>query len=220
MNNKHNPTIYTSDTDKDTKFDKDRWIVPYTNLITIFMILFMVLFVFAFTGSKLQYERMLLSIESALGKEQKTDLELLELTEKLDAYISGRGLQQLVRLQILPDRIKVILQTPIMFDVGEADLKPTHIIQEVCNMIKVIPNKVVIEGHTCDLPVGSKCKYRSNLELSGARAFSLLKYFVDNGIMPERLRAMGAGEHMPLVENDIEEHRRLNRRVEISIMRR
>ena len=85
------------------KFDKDKWVVPYTNLITIFMILFMVLFVFAFTGSRLQYEKMLLTIENSLGKEQKTDLELLELSEKLAAYVSSRGLQELVKLQILPD---------------------------------------------------------------------------------------------------------------------
>jgi len=204
---------------KTIKFDKDKWVVPYTNLITIFMILFMVLFVFAFTGSKLQYEKMLLTIEGSLGKNQKTDLELLDLSEQLGEFISSRGLQEFVKLQVLPDRIKVVLLTPIMFDVGEAELKPSPIIDELRNMLKEIPNRVIIEGHTCNLPVGSRCKYRSNLELSGARAFSLLKYMLDGGLAPERFRAMGIGENMPLVENDTEEHRKLNRRVEISIMR-
>jgi chemotaxis protein MotB len=220
MNNNDKIQYYPLVTEeKKLKFDKDKWIVPYTNLITIFMILFMVLFVFAFTGSKLQYEKMLLTIEGALGKEQKTDLELLELTETLSSYVSSRGLQELVKLQILPDRVKIVLLTPIIFDVGEAELKPSPIMEELRNMLKEIPNRVVIEGHTCNLPVGPKCKYRSNLELSGARAFSLLKFMTEGGIAPERLTAMGIGENMPLVENDTEEHRKLNRRVEISIMR-
>lgn len=204
---------------RNISFDKDKWIVPYTNLITIFMILFMVLFVFAFTGSRLQYEKMLLTIESSLGKEQKTDMELLNLSEKLDAYVSSRGLQELVKLQILPDRVKIVLLTPIMFDIGEAELKQTPIIEELRNIIKEVPNRVVIEGHTCDLPVGARCKYRSNLELSGARAFSLLKYMLEDGLSPERFTAMGCGENVPLVENSSEDNRKLNRRVEISIMR-
>lgn len=202
-----------------TQYDKDSWIVPYMNLITIFMILFLILFVFAFTGSKVRYEKMLLSIENSLGKEKQAEFLVLDVAEKLDQYISKKGLQQAVTLEVLPDKIKIILLTPIVFDIGSAKLKPLFFMEEIRNMLKVIPNNVLIEGHTCDLPVSSQCKYKSNLELSGARAFSLLKYMIDGGLKPERFRAMGCGANVPKYLNDSEENRMMNRRVEISIMR-
>jgi len=204
---------------QETKFDKDRWIYPYTNMVTIFMILFMILFVFAYTGSKVYYEKMLLSIESSLGKQTQADLAVLDIAENLQRYIFNQGIERLVKIEVRPDRIKLVLSNPILFDSGSAELKESPILYQIRELLRQIPNNVVIEGHTDNLPVGPKCKYRSNLELSGARAFSLLKFMIDGGLDPKRFRAMGCGENVPLMPNDTEENRRYNRRVEINILR-
>lgn len=62
-------------------------------------------------------------------------------------------------------------------------------------------------------------RYPSNWELSAARAFSVLRFFILQGIPPARLSALGYGEHMPAVRNDTPEGRAKNRRIEINILR-
>ncbi|MCK5106891.1 MAG: OmpA family protein, partial [Elusimicrobiales bacterium] len=62
-------------------------------------------------------------------------------------------------------------------------------------------------------------KFKTNWELSAARAFSVLKYFVSQRVAPEKLSAVGYGEFKPLKSNDMPEGRSANRRIEINIIR-
>ena len=79
-----------------------------------------------------------------------------------------------------------------------------------------LPNRVRIEGHTCDLPIHT-ARYPSNWELSAQRAINVLTYLVRKGIDPSRLSAVGYADTRPIVPNIDEEHRRKNRRVDIVI---
>jgi chemotaxis protein MotB len=74
-----------------------------------------------------------------------------------------------------------------------------------------------VEGHTCDLPVGSGSHFRDNWELSTGRALSVLQELTRRGIPPEKLGAAGYGEFHPVAPNDGEPSRRKNRRVEFVI---
>ena len=75
-----------------------------------------------------------------------------------------------------------------------------------------------IEGHTDNEPI-EYSGWKSNWELSTARALSVLHYLADQeGIAPQRLSAVGYGEYKPVASNDTKEGRRLNRRVEIVIL--
>ena len=79
-----------------------------------------------------------------------------------------------------------------------------------------VPNRVIIEGHTDNVPISSPT-YPSNWELSGARAGSiarLLEYF---GIKSDRMEIAGYGSTRPKVANDSPELRRLNRRIDVLI---
>lgn len=69
--------------------------------------------------------------------------------------------------------------------------------------------KIEVQGHTDD-----KGSNSYNLDLSNRRAHSVRKYLVAHGIAPERLDAHGYGEDLPLVPNDSDENRSLNRRVQ------
>jgi chemotaxis protein MotB len=81
-------------------------------------------------------------------------------------------------------------------------------------------NPVVVEGHTDNVPISSK-KYRSNFELSAARAFSVINYFINTEKMsPEKFSTFGYGEYRPVSSNDTEEGRAKNRRIEINIIRK
>jgi chemotaxis protein MotB len=80
--------------------------------------------------------------------------------------------------------------------------------------------EVLIEGHTDDVPIAEKWQYRfkSNWELSSARAHAVLHYVIKTyGLDPGRVAAVGYGEYRPLVTNDTPEGRATNRRVVITV---
>ena len=74
-------------------------------------------------------------------------------------------------------------------------------------------NVLIVEGHTDNIPIATS-QFASNWELSTARATTVLRYIIQkNGIPPEKIAAIGYGEHKPIAPNDTDENRAKNRRV-------
>jgi chemotaxis protein MotB len=124
-------------------------------------------------------------------------------------------------VRINEQKIRIMLSSPILFDSGRSELKTSSypIMHEVAALIKDIPNRIVIEGHTDNQPVNTS-EFKSNWELSAARAFSVVRYFIEKEKLdPERLAGLGYGEYRPLLANDSEDNRSRNRRVEVNIIR-
>jgi len=203
------------------------WVVPYGNLMTILMIFFLVLYAFSFVVSEVRFEKIVQSLQQDVGgKVNKEYMERViqktrerEAAEEMDGLIDERGLKKFANVQIDKEGIKVIFQSPVIFDLGKAELKPEtmYVLDEVVKVIKDMPNEVVVEGHTDDKPIVSG-EFRSNWELSVARAFSVVRYFIERGVDPKRLSAIGYGEYRPLYPNDTEENRAFNRRIEIDVV--
>ena len=110
----------------------------------------------------------------------------------------------------------------VLFDSGKAKVKSEGyaILDKVSAVLKEdVPQlNIGIEGHTDNVPI-QYSSWKSNWELSTARALSVLHYLVDkDGISPERVSAIGYGEYSPVASNDTREDRKLNRRVEIVIL--
>lgn len=104
----------------------------------------------------------------------------------------------------------------IGFDTGSSDIDQDsqELMQELVRIAKLCPQVVLeIAGHTDDL--GTR---ENNLALSQRRAESVMEYLVRNGIALSRLRAVGYGEERPLVENTTAERRKMNRRIEFSLV--
>ncbi len=110
----------------------------------------------------------------------------------------------------------------IFFDSGKAVVKPEgeQALQKVAAVLKeTVPDSpVAVEGHTDNEPIRYS-GWKSNWELSSARALAVVHYFTgQQGVPPERLQAVGFGEYHPVGENDTAESRRQNRRVEVVIL--
>lgn len=106
------------------------------------------------------------------------------------------------------------------FRSGEADIKPEMIpiIERVVRVMSACTGDVIVSGYTDDRPISSE-RYRSNWDLSAARAVSVVHELTMNRQVPaERVVAAGRAETNPLVPNDSPENRALNRRVEIAIL--
>jgi chemotaxis protein MotB len=105
------------------------------------------------------------------------------------------------------------------FRSGEAEIKPgmIPILERVVEVLSFCSGDVLVAGYTDDRPIASG-RYRSNWDLSAARAVSVVHELVLNRDVPaERVVAAGRAETNPLVANDTPENRARNRRVEIAI---
>lgn len=198
----------------------DLWMFPYSNLMLILVILFVAFYSFSYSES-VEYETALAELENTktggapspsmqevkLAKTAKTTVENLKMSDTVDVTITAR-------------QIKIKLNSPALFESGSAELGQgiRPLFDEILKELKGMDNQIIVEGHTDNVPMHSS-DFNSNWELSAARAFSVVRYFIDEGIRPERLAGHGLGEHRPIFPNDSEENRAKNRRIEITIMR-
>jgi chemotaxis protein MotB len=114
----------------------------------------------------------------------------------------------------------VRLPESILFASGSAELgeEGKAVIGSIAQVLQRFSQRVRIEGYTDDVPV-QHSPYRSNWELSAARAIAVMREMVDvHGLAASRFTVAGWGEHKPLVDNSNEENRARNRRVEIVVL--
>lgn len=193
------------------------WLLPFCTLMVVFMILFAVLYSFAQTNA-MDYEAIVANL--ATGEQRTQSMKEVKLAREMRDFIAKMKLEGIAEVSITAHSIKLKLNSPAIFDVGSAEIKPEimPLMAELLIHLKDISNTIIVEGHTDNIPVGGG-KYPSNWELSAARAFSVIYFYMQRGIDPRRLVAHGYGEHRPAFPNDSDLGRALNRRIEITIVR-
>ncbi len=146
--------------------------------------------------------------------------EAREIMEEVEDFLAEEGLQDEVEPELVADRgIVMHLPDKLLFYRAQAELKPEawSLLEELADLLREIPSNVLVEGHTCNLPI-STAEFPSNWELSAMRAVTVVRYLVEEeGLEPEQLQAIGYGEHHPVASNETEEGRERNRRVTIVI---
>ncbi len=195
------------------------------------------------------FRRQLAALESALDASEKKDKEaqsqianlgqrlnlaLAQRVEELKSYRSdffGR-LRQIIGnrpdIRIVGDRF--VLQSELLFDVGKADLKPEALpeIDKIAAAMAEIGAKIPadipwvlrVDGHTDIRPISGAGQFKSNWDLSAARAIAVVRYLATKGIEPQHLLAAGFGEFQPLDTGNTEEAYRRNRRIEFKLTER
>jgi chemotaxis protein MotB len=116
----------------------------------------------------------------------------------------------------------------VFFDTGRADLKPDGRVQldDLAKVLLQLQNEIPpdlgwilrVDGHTDMRPVTGL--FKSNWELSVARAISVVQYLITRGVSPQRLAAAGFGEFQPIDSGTSEEAYRRNRRIEFKLTER
>jgi len=166
-------------------------------------------------------------------KGRRSDIEKIEeLTQQLDELSEAKKLleerlsqeikDKQVKLEMMERGLVITFLADILFDSGKAKIRPEAYasLNKVARVLNEnVPNlNVGVEGHTDNQPIQFS-GWKSNWELSTARALSVLHYLVDEkGVSPERISAIGYGEYRPVASNDNQQGRQLNRRVEIVIL--
>ncbi|MFH1191530.1 MAG: OmpA family protein [Candidatus Omnitrophota bacterium] len=155
-----------------------------------------------------------------------------ELSSQLDELARSKGLleQKLgteiddkqIKLQMMEKGLVITVVGDLLFDSGKAKIRPEalSLLDKVSAILRdnMAKFNVGIEGHTDNVPI-KQSNWKSNWELSTARALSVLHYLANNQrISPERLSAIGYGEYRPLASNQSKDGCKQNRRVEIVIL--
>ena len=129
-----------------------------------------------------------------------------------------------VAISQLQGKLTVSILDRVMFDSGEAELKPSGaaVLRKVAAVLAQHPNlKIHVIGHTDNVPIraSARSRFPSNWELSTARATAAVRYLTENaGVDPRRLGALGYGEFRPVADNTTPEGRARNRRIAITIL--
>lgn len=160
---------------------------------------------------------------SSRADQYESELNRLENSRRnLEAKLKGTG----ATVRIKDGTVAVSLPGSVLFDSGQSTLRPQSkaTLKKIAGILKSdVPNEMVrIEGHTDDDPiVKQKDKYKSNWELSAARAAAVLHYMVDEcRISPTRVYIAGFGQHQPVADNRSKNGKAKNRRVEFVVVPR
>lgn len=115
--------------------------------------------------------------------------------------------------------VEIEINTSILFDSGSAQLENDAIpvLKQLADILKKYPNAIQVEGFTDNVPIDTSV-FPSNWELSAHRAASVVHLFMNQGVQPDRMAAIGYGEYRPIADNATPEGRRKNRRVVVVIL--
>lgn len=153
----------------------------------------------------------------AMSKLKLSEGELVQLQNNVSAAISGGG------FSLAPREGRLFVTTPqaILFNSGSVRVKrefnPT--LESIANILKGNPSiRLIIEGHSDNVPVKTGVAYADNWDVSLARAKSVVKKLVRLGVNQAQLLPTGRGEYVPLSADNTREGRKMNRRVDFIVM--
>ncbi len=180
-------------------------------------------------AASLEQERQRLKAEEAdkarLEQERAAkEAEIARLTktqEELSKSLQDEISKGNITIQQVRDQLTINMVDRVLFDSGQAQVKPAGIkvLKQVGDVLNKITDKQIrIEGHTDNVPISAKLqdKFKTNWELSTARATNVVRYLIDQGgVGRQHLSAVGYAETRPIASNDTDDGRSSNRRIEI-----
>lgn len=153
-------------------------------------------------------------------KVQATKKDFKEILLSLEKFLVDKKAQDKVNIEITKRGLVISLNEAGFFDSGSAAINPAShdLLAKIAEALLPYGNPVSFEGHTDNIPMRSPA-FRSNWELSTARATTLAHYFMDrHSFNPEKISVTGYGEYRPVADNSTEEGRKQNRRVDVVLV--
>lgn len=185
-----------------TKGHEESWLLSYADLITNLLLFFVLLL----TAANLSKGKMQQIARSISGAESPASLE--SIRKEIDQQIADKHLQDMVRTAVKDDGLELALNSGIMFDSGQAMVRPEHE-ETLASMLQVLARyskkySFAVEGHTDPTPIVSAA-FPSNWELSAARAIVVRQRLEKVGVPRERIRVEGYADTRPLPEAELKD---------------
>lgn len=193
---------------------------------------------------RLQLAALQEALDASEAKDKESQVKIAELGQRLNVALAKK-VQELARyrsdffgqlrevlgnrpdFQIVGDRF--VFSSDVLFDSGAAELRSEAQpqLEKLASALKELETKIPadiawvmrVDGHTDINPIATP-EFPSNWELSSARAISVVRYLIQQGVKPERLVAAGFGEFQPIAAGDSDDALRKNRRIELKLTER
>jgi chemotaxis protein MotB len=151
--------------------------------------------------------------------QQALDPAARDLADAIQAAMADLVAKGLIEVRRDKRWIEVEIKSSVLFSSGNAELSAQSepVLRQLAETLRPLGNVIHVEGFTDNVPI-SNFEYRSNWELSAARAASVVHLFTRRGIDPQRMAAIGYGEFRPIASNDTPAGRAKNRRVVLVII--
>lgn len=162
--------------------------------------------------------------QAIIEEKEETISELDKTRREIETNLKQQIAQKDVKIEEIEGKLKVTFVDKILFDSGSTRIKEKgkEVLLTLAESLAENPDrKIVVEGHTDDVPLGQvlREKFPSNWELSTARSATVVRFLQENAdIEPERLTAAGYSYYKPIAPNETEETRKQNRRIEIILV--
>ncbi len=221
----------------------EAWAIPYGDLVTLLLAFFVVMYSIS-TVNDGKYRVVSDSLNAAfrgmpqgsqpvqVGEPAATtvaapivqldsdvrSMALQQMAQQAEEAMSPLIAQGLVDVQLGDGVVEIAIRSDILFPSGSSQLSDAAqpVIRQLSDVLKSFPNSIQVQGHTDNVPISGGV-YRSNWELSAARAASVVHIMVDGGIDPRRLSVVAYGEFRPVLPNATPDGRNANRRVVLTI---
>ncbi len=218
-------------------FGAPGWIVTFADLMALLLTFFVLLLSFA-DMDKAKYQAMIEAMARAFGSPpavigdhpgsvielpqpqpiQRPRHDPQTLQDDLEHTLADELARRDVTLQRRADGLLIRFPERIAFPSGRAELTPElrDMLDKIAPQLQNHRGPLIVTGHSDDRPLVQPNRYRSNWDLSAARAVSVVHYLIDPlHIPPHRLTAQGQADTRPLFPNDTPSHRAANRRIEL-----
>ena len=232
--------------EREEEANGERWLLTYADMITLLLALFIVLFALS-TIDKKKYEEFRTGvvqtfaprtspISGGTGLLQQNSLvthagtthatlpvnPLQNLEQRLQTALSQAGLSQNAVVTVEQRGVVVkMLTDKVFFATYSADLGPVgdRVVDVLGQVAASVPNQVQVEGYTDNQPITGDGPYRTNFDLSAARAMTVVDRLTSaDGLAPARVSGIGYGDTRPIAPNDSAVHQAANRRVDVVLL--
>ncbi|OAG27290.1 flagellar motor protein MotB [Thermodesulfatator autotrophicus] len=216
-----------------------KWMTTFADLMSLLMCFFVLLLSFS-EMDPARFKEVAGSLKDAFGVQREEIVFQLpkgisvvttefppkftvdDLLERVKATVKLEMIKGEIQIESLKDRVVLRFKDELLFPKGSATLTPRakQVLLKIGEILELFDGEIVVAGHTDDLPIVSG-RYRSNWELSAARAVAVVEFLLAHKfVLPDQIAAVGYGPSRPLYPNDTPQHRAANRRVEIILLQK
>ncbi len=216
------------------------WMTTFGDMMTLLLVFFVLLYSFSVMDLN-KFQGFISALQNQLGVLQGGETiseapniesgtiddnfaepleNMSQIMNEMQSYIEENNLQDRVNIEQKRKGLVISFTGELLYELGRAELREQgrEVLTMISNNLINIPNDIMIEGHTDNLPIRNE-EFPSNWELSTARAVNVIKFLIEEqGFEPRRLSAAGYSQYRPVSDNDTPEGRNENRRVEIVVL--
>lgn len=216
-----------------SKRNTGNWLVTYSDLVTLLLVFFVLLYMLTPGIDESVFDNFISYFQRSVGVIDQTSvldeqsssmeiyrIEVMERWQAIEEFLENHDLSSQVDIQGIPEGIKITLNDSLTFNSGSSELLPLarRVLEEIAGVFDDEIGETEVQGHTDTVQIAQGSPYKSNWHLGAARAVTVLQFISNRTeLEPGAFSATSHGEYKPVANNETEEGRRQNRRVEIYV---